>query len=377
MRDLDIQKRENDLAIGTFGRGIYILDDYTPIREMTKSILEKDAHIFPIKSAKMFFENDAFNKSGQGAEFFRAKNPKFGAVFTYYLKDSFKSLKSIRKKKDKDLKEDDKYEYPTFAELTTEDEEEKGYLVLVISDAAGKVVRRLTAPSAKGMHRINWDLSYSGMEPISQKTKAAKHSGFFVIPGTYKVHLAKYENNEFTDMTDPVDFNVESVMDPTFRTDDMIALNNFRNKLNNLYKAVRGTQRVCSETMTRIKDVENAMLLTPNVPTSKITSLKRLKKELREITKTLNGNSSISKRAANQTPSINGRVTHILYSTAWSNADATGTAKEQYAIISKQFPILLSKLQKIIKVDLVEIERDLDNYKAPWTSGRIPEWKPE
>ena len=49
VRDMAIQKRENDLVLGTFGRGFYILDDYSPLRKLTKESLEEDAKIFPIK----------------------------------------------------------------------------------------------------------------------------------------------------------------------------------------------------------------------------------------------------------------------------------------------------------------------------------------
>ncbi len=58
--NLTIQRRENDLVVSTFGRGIYILDDYSPLRYMTKETLKKDAYIFPIKDALMFVESTPF-----------------------------------------------------------------------------------------------------------------------------------------------------------------------------------------------------------------------------------------------------------------------------------------------------------------------------
>lgn len=83
VRDMEIQKRENDLVLATFGRGIYILDDYSVSREIDKTFLEKDAHLFGVKDALMYMQTSG--KYGQGSTFFSAPNPPFGAIFTYYL----------------------------------------------------------------------------------------------------------------------------------------------------------------------------------------------------------------------------------------------------------------------------------------------------
>ena len=96
VRDMVIQERNNDLVLATFGRGFYILDDYTPLRElaMDQEILEKEAHLFKVADALMFVQTDA--KYGQGSTFYKAKNPDFGATFTYYLKEVPKTLKEER-----------------------------------------------------------------------------------------------------------------------------------------------------------------------------------------------------------------------------------------------------------------------------------------
>jgi len=60
VRDIVIQERETDLVVCTFGRGFYILDDYTPLRNFKKEILEKEGHIFPVKDAKMFVQSEGF-----------------------------------------------------------------------------------------------------------------------------------------------------------------------------------------------------------------------------------------------------------------------------------------------------------------------------
>jgi hypothetical protein len=47
VRDIEIQRRENDLVLGTFGRGFYVLDDYSPLRNLKKETFDKEAQCFP------------------------------------------------------------------------------------------------------------------------------------------------------------------------------------------------------------------------------------------------------------------------------------------------------------------------------------------
>ena len=103
--DMAIQRRENDLVVSTFGRGIYILDDYSSLRNLSKETLQKDAVLFPIKDAQMFIPSLPFGFPGvgfQGGGFFSTPNPDIGAVFTYYVKDDFKSLKQKRRDLEKE-----------------------------------------------------------------------------------------------------------------------------------------------------------------------------------------------------------------------------------------------------------------------------------
>ena len=77
--------------VGTFGRGIYILDNYTPLRLIKPEMLKQEAPLFPVKDALMYIQSQPLGgrgKSFQGESFYTADNPPFGATFTYYLKES-------------------------------------------------------------------------------------------------------------------------------------------------------------------------------------------------------------------------------------------------------------------------------------------------
>ncbi|MCF8416762.1 MAG: glycosyl hydrolase, partial [Crocinitomicaceae bacterium] len=122
--DLDIQQRENDLVAATFGRGMYVLDNYSALRNLSKENLEKKAHLFTVKDALLYIPADPLGLDGtgfQGANLWQGKNPDFGATFTLHLKDEFKTLKQIRQEKEKALEKDKKdVAYPSFDEIRKE-----------------------------------------------------------------------------------------------------------------------------------------------------------------------------------------------------------------------------------------------------------------
>ncbi|MCF6357761.1 MAG: hypothetical protein L3J54_08130, partial [Draconibacterium sp.] len=99
IRDITIQRSEDDLVAGSFGRGIYVLDDLSPIRDFDASMLTKEATLFNVKPAYWYVQKEALY--GQGDMDYVAKNPPFGAVFTYFLSDKLKSLKEQRQDKEK------------------------------------------------------------------------------------------------------------------------------------------------------------------------------------------------------------------------------------------------------------------------------------
>ncbi len=158
VRDLTIQRRENDLVVGTFGRGFYILDNYTPLRTINPNTLKQDAVLFPVKDALMYIQAQPIGgrgKSFQGESYFTADNPPFGATFTYYLKDALKTKKEKRQEVEKKAPV---VSMPSRADLTAEEDEEAPSIIFTITDSSGHVVRRLTGPIAAGIQRVSWDL---------------------------------------------------------------------------------------------------------------------------------------------------------------------------------------------------------------------------
>ncbi|MDR9398751.1 MAG: glycosyl hydrolase, partial [Salibacter sp.] len=141
IRDLTIQRDKNALVLGSFGRGFYVLDDYSPLRAISKEKLNKEATFLPTPSGLIYPEENRYGYSGvsfQGEDFWTAKNPEQGVNFYLHLKEDVKTLKAKRRESEKEKIKDEKdVYYPSFEELRAEDQEEKPYLILTIRSKDG------------------------------------------------------------------------------------------------------------------------------------------------------------------------------------------------------------------------------------------------
>lgn len=154
LRDITIQRRENDLVAASFGRGFYILDDYSALRNMSEETLQNEAILFDTKTAYWYRPLDEIY--GQGNSEYAAKNPPFGATFTYYLKDKLKSLKDVRTEEEKKLTKDKKaIPFPGWDALDEEMAQEAPAIYLTVTDAAGNVVKQVKGKNAKGISRVS------------------------------------------------------------------------------------------------------------------------------------------------------------------------------------------------------------------------------
>ncbi|MEO0734595.1 MAG: glycosyl hydrolase, partial [Bacteroidota bacterium] len=175
VRDINIQERENDLVLATFGRGFYIMDDYSALRELTPEVLDKEAHLFSVRDAFQFMPYSPIAasktiswlgpKGFQGETYYLGQNPEFGAAFTYYAKESFKTLEAQREEEEsKRRKEGEDVFYPSYEQLTAEEDEEKSFYVFTIRDANGEIVDDIRSSPRKGINRLYWDLRYPDID---------------------------------------------------------------------------------------------------------------------------------------------------------------------------------------------------------------------
>ena len=244
IRDIAIQKRENDLVLGTFGRGIYILDDYSSLRNFDSSNLENEAKLFVPRDSYWYKQKRTLGgrkKASQGDNYFVADNPPFGVEFTYFLKEKYMSKKGKRKKEEKKLeKENLEVTVPEWSILEDEKDELKPNIYLFIySD--NKIVRKIKALNKKGFNRISWDLYSESKGIITQKNQSRNATGYMLSPGDYSAQLYKQINGEYSAISSIEKFKLKRLRDGALENvNDEVKIDyssrvyNLRNKGNEL-----------------------------------------------------------------------------------------------------------------------------------------------
>jgi photosystem II stability/assembly factor-like uncharacterized protein len=381
VRDMALQERESDLVLATFGRGFYILDDYSSLRNLNDSLLAADASIFPIKNALMYIEQGA--RYGQGATYFEAKNPEFGAAFTYYLKEVPKTKKEIRKEKEKELfKNGDKIYQPTYAELMEEENELKPHLIFTITDEDGNFVRRMTTDAAKGVNRITWDLKYQNLRPVKVEDDKfnptpKSSSSFPVVPGAYFVSLDLVSNGEVKNLVANTKFKTEVLNNTTIPSSDNKALEDFQRKTVELARVVWGTQKYAEDLNNRLELIKQAIYETPSTSIEMLATASKLNEEVDHILFLFKGEKA--RASEEEVPpanvSINSRLGTLLYTHWRSSSNITNNQETAYKILSEKTPIIQKELLRISEVEVKKLEDKMENHNAPWTPGRMPKLK--
>ena len=386
VRDIALHRRENDLAVATFGRGFYILDDYTPLRTLKPEMLEQDAALYPVKQAAMYIEASPLggrDRSFQGSSFYVAPNPPFGAVFTYYLKEDLKSRKEQRHEQEKKLqKEGSELVFPSWETLRTEEREQEPSIILTVTDEEGNVVRRLTAPAKAGFHRVSWDLHF----PPSTPTRLQEpERGFFggppqgplAAPGTYKVAMAKEVDGVVTPLGEAQTLAAVPLGLASLPAQDQAAQLAFQRKTAHLQRAVRGAVQAVNEAQERLKYVQKAILDTPKADLKLAEQARTLQLHLEDIAEKLSGDPVLAEHNEPTPPAIVDRVEGIVGGHWASSSEATRTFQDDYAIAAAEFAPVLTDLRQTIGVDMKNLEDQLEALGAPWTPGRLPTWTPE
>jgi photosystem II stability/assembly factor-like uncharacterized protein len=384
VRDLDIQKRENDLVIATFGRGFYILEDYTPLRLLKKEDLSKPAMIYAVKDALMFIESSPLGVRGKGflgESHFMSPNPQVGAVFTYFLKDDLKTLKEKRRDAEKEkIKKGESVFYPSIDTMRLEDMQPDPYVLFTVTDEAGQVVRRLKAPAKKGLQRIVWNFRYASNAPAGSNPPDAENvfanseTGYLAMPGTYKVSLSKFEDGIYSELVPPQSFKCVALNNATLAATDKKEYDAFCKKVSALRRVAGGVNQFYGDLNNRIKMIESAILDAPKVSLDLQNQLFQLKKRLEKTSRDMYGDATLAKREFETTPSVNSRIMGVQSSLWGATSAPSESNRKGFEIASKLMSVIVSELNNV-NSEIGKVEKSLDAAGAPYTPGRAIEWK--
>ena len=384
VRDLEIQARESDLVVGTFGRGIYILDDYSPLRTPAATLANKDAHLFAVKDPWLYVEGDLWDareKGSMGAEFFTSPNPAFGAVFTYHLGSDLQPRAKSRRASEIEAEKAGKdTPYPSWDELRKEDREEAPAVLLIVRDASGNVVRQLAGETKKGLHRTAWDLRLPATDPVNLDPPAFRPywetppRGPLAVPGQYSVTLSKRQGGELMALSEPRSFTVKSLPQSPETSPDPARVQAFHKQAGELYRATQGAVRHAAELQSRIRHLKAGARETPRAGEAEERAIRAIEARLADLSVALNGDATVASRNEPVAWSISQRAGIVYQWLLDTRTPVPAFYEDSYQAAAREFATALDGLQSISQ-DLDALEARLESLGAPWTPGRLPEWR--
>lgn len=381
--DIDIQQRENDVVVATFGRGFYVLDNYTPLREINAATIDKDAHLFPIKDALQYVPSAPLGLSGtgsQGADLWNAENPAFGATFSLYIKDVPSTMKSTREKEAAEKeKKKETVNYPTFDALRAEDREEKTQLIWIIRDVSGKEINRIKTSPSKGIQRVTWDLRKATTSPIKlRQEQAGRYSnpdvGLMVTPGTYSVEVITIKDGTVNSIVAKTNFKVIGLNNQTLLASNMDELETFRNEIAESKRQLDGASRLMGETEEKLKYYDHAIKTYPNTDMSLLKEVEAIRNQIADCKIMLWGDGIKSSHEFETDPSIYDRIGMVYYQVFSNTTGVTKTQREVKAIGDADYLEFRKKLDDAI-VRLRAIQEKLTAVPIPYIEGKDENWK--
>ena len=379
-RDVKIQRRENDVVGATFGRGFYVLDDYSALREIASGALDADAALFPVRDAWWYVPSvpgQAAGKPSLGSDDFTAPNPPFGAIFTYYLDQAPKTSKDQRREREKELREGGRdAAFPGWETLHAETLEQEPMVLLTVRDAQGRALRRIEGPAEAGIHRVNWDLRLPPVDPIELAPPAFMPPwwdpprGPFAAPGTYRVELDLLTSSGVRRLAEPRDFAVKPLPGFSLGEPDFQALTAFQAETAELYRQVVGAAEELQRAEERLPYLRKALRDTPQAEPSLFVELDAIGSSLAELRLRLLGDPIRDKWNEPSVPTVRQRVGQVAAG-HWDTRQApTTTQRQSLEVAGREFAALRTELAELLDTELPAFEAKLEAAGAAWTPGR-------
>jgi hypothetical protein len=339
INDMVIHPRENDLVIGTHGRGVYIIDDLTPLRSMSPAIAAKKVHLFDVGTTHHFFLGaNTGPYRGSGDSQFKGVSRAYGALISYSLNPADSTLAKIGTKKEEKVE-------------------------VQILDANGKVVNTLTGNAHKGINRVAWALDYKPiMHPNSRRVIMDKVN-IEVGPGTYTATIT------YGGETVSKPFEVKP--DPRMQV-DMNGLKESLTLQRNLGDMLEKTV-AASRDVKKARERLKALTESTAVPVSDKSNLlkekaKALDKKLSEIDKKLVPNNTVQ-GIFDQTVVMSSQLVRAIGILSSSFDPPTEGARLIYKKLSESNPKLLEEVNNLLKGEMATFEKEAT---VPSASSSLP-----
>ena len=386
VKDMAIQKRENDLVLGTFGRGFYVLDDYSVLRTLSESNLTKEASLLPVRDGYLF-ENRyplGLPKTGfQGDSYYRGDNLGSEVLLTYYVKDKVTSAKDQRINDAQKLAKEGKDNvYPTYEQLAAERDESKAKWYITIQDAQGKIVRKLPLAADKaGLQRISWDLRSASKEAISlggsgfYNPFAGRDEGPLVVPGVYRAVLSEWRDDKMTPVGDAVSFNVKSLNHHALPATDPQSMVSFKYKAEEVQRVEQITSGAISEGLTELTYMRKAVTQMDVPEESLLVDINAVESKFKAMQRQLSGDPIKAQLDLDPTPSVADRIGRVLGESKYSSSQPTATHMMSLSIAQDELKSIMGNLQEVTEKDMVSLRAKLQKAGSPYIPNMLPAFK--
>lgn len=363
IRDLEIQERENDLVMASFGRGFFILDDYSLLREINEESLTKDHDLYPVKDALSYVQHNPESRS-LGNMHFTSPNPPYGAVISYYNKSSAQSLKQQRASAEKEMiKKKEPVYYPDWEAMNAENRESRPTMVLSIKDVNGNVVRRIMGPASKGIHRVAWDLRLAGSGQGRQAV------GPPAAPGHYAVSLAKVINGQWTEIPGEQSFHVVRWVNGSLPMANPADLTAFQNEVFGLRKRISRLNTVLGAATEDMEKLQQLLMQQGESNGTSYAKANEIEHQLRDMDIALNGNRFAVSKMELIAPSPSARLGRIARSFYSYRGQPTQTNRDSFVIAKQETEALIDQLKSLIQKEIEPLEKKAKDMGIEYYAG--------
>ena len=376
-RDLVIQTRENDLVGATFGRSFYVLDDYSPLRDVSASMLANDSMLFPVRTARWYLPRKPLGcgepncRGSQGDAGFVGENPAFGATFTYYLPETLQNQKDARREAEKELEaENENVAFASWNSIRAEELEDEPAIVFTVKNAAGEIVRHVEGPVEAGFHRVAWDLRYPAIDPWAPEEERDDSAlGVLVAPGTFSASMSKRIDGVLTAMDQTQSFDVVSIREATLAGSTQEQRVIFSSQVDELLRAATGTSEAIDQIIAEIDAIKD-VLPSSTADGSLYEIANALQQHLRQQSDRLTGNSTRGSFKDVEAMSVQDRLWHAGFTPGATAYGPTPAQRESYRIARAQYDDIVATLTQPIETGYEALKDALDAAGVPWTPGR-------
>ena len=380
-RDLKLHRRDEDVVGATFGRGFYVLDDYTPLREIAGGALEADggAGVWPVRDAWWYIPsvpNQAPGRPTLGTDAYSAPNPPFGATLTYLLPEVPSTAEAQREEREREMRElGADAPFPGYETLRAEAAESGPRALVRVSDANGEPVRWVEGPARAGLHRIAWDLRRPAPNPIDLSTPgfippwASAPAGPLAPPGEYFAQLVLVTADGVEEVGGARSFQVKPVPSAPPGT-DFVAVAAFQQRVSELQRRIGVAGSELGRQSGRLGYMRAALLRTPAAGAELFGRIDEVEQAFAGIRLRLQGDQLRGSLNEPGVPSVANRVGNVAGGHWQTRQNPTATQRRNIEIAEGDLAGLERDIAGIIDGPLAELEEALAAAGAPWTPGR-------